>query len=309
MPKEFDWPVMRDTMRALAHDSMQPLGIVSSSLALLKEKYPNSKLDRLYKELHLAIDAIREVHINFGEFRRADEQPSELELKRTIVQYRKQLAEADKKLFSVFDGFKVFHDQHKQELRSKTEKEINNLFYGEREYKSQFSSKWLGKKMPVRLKQQNMHKFLDWFLKQKFVDRDGNAVKIEFWGKDVGEATFDGKLLYRSLHNLVTDSLSHTPGRPIYISLNREKGKIMIGVTNEGPNLKKHEIKKIGKVRFTRAMHDPKRGYGKISSRLITEAMGGKFKVDNSHFGPRLSMTFPVAKSKSPTPVRRRRAA
>lgn len=64
-------------------------------------------------------------------------------------------------------------------------------------------------------------------------------------------------------------------------------------MTNEGKPLTAEEISKIGRVRFTRAWHDPKRGYGKISTRVLTEAQGGRFFAANSKIGPRLVMEFP----------------
>ncbi len=149
---------------------------------------------------------------------------------------------------------------------------------------------------PFRLvrKTSDIHQFLRQFSSGNYVDRDGNPVRIVYRGKSSGTVKFDPLLIREALYNLVTDAINYTPGRPLYVSLGKSGGMIRIGVTSEGRKLTADEIKKIGRMRFTSAPQDPKRGWGKIAARRFLLMHDGELEVGNSRIGPKLTALLPA---------------
>jgi hypothetical protein len=126
--------------------------------------------------------------------------------------------------------------------------------------------------------------------RRKFTDQDGNEVKIIFRGRKVPQVLGSIDLLERAAFNLVTDAINHTPGRPVYVTVTSHNGLVYLNVTNAGRKLSEREMAMIGRVRYSRRMDDPRRGYGKILVRKAAEAMGMRFTKGNSRIGPLLGL-------------------
>jgi len=274
-----------------SHDARSLLFSIGIALDAATHMSGNRDLDNLKKEWYKLVLPVEEAHGLYTKFRNSEKQPRNAE--KTLVEYRRLVGRRDKKILPFLAKLKRFKQQNKGKLKPNAMQTVEKAIERIGQYKKEFPANQLGRKINILMGPRDLNKFIKKFSRQELVDREGNSVKVLFRGKDVGLVKFDGKLLRRSLDNLVTDALNHTPGRPIFVTLSKRNGHVAINVTNRGPKLKPSEIAKIGQVRFTRAWHDQKRGYGKISTRLLTEAQGGTFKAGNSKIGPMLTITLP----------------
>ncbi len=294
MVKELPWEIMKDSMRIFSHDAANQIYYTIPLIDLVAFHTKSKEAKALGLELTAVGKALYNVHGRFFEFRKAETAPRNWE--KTIVAYRRAVRGRNEKLKAIVAKLKAIKKKNDGKLHKDTAECLNGAIERLNDFQKQFSAGNLGRKVHANPVRANLRSFLKDVLAQKFVDRDGKPVKIVFRGKDIGKASFDKILLRRSILNLVTDALNHTPGRPIFVTLalNRKTRQAEINVTNHGRKLTAAEIAKIGKVRFTRAWHDPKRGFGKISVRILTEAQGGTFRVGNSRIGPKMSMRLPV---------------
>ena len=301
MPEELPWELMRDSMRIFAHDSLLPYQAIGLNLKLISRLYPNPELVRLEDDIISAGNLLREIHGRFRKLRTAENPPPEKELAESIKQYRRLIRKANEKANNVFRRIKNFYGIHKSGMGEEARRHFESTFELIGQFKKQFHGDQLGRSIRVEAYNFDLRKFMEMhFTGKEFVDRDGRPVQVIVkTDKRVGRAMFDAQLLYRGIYNLVTDAYNHTPGRPIFITLKRQNGHVAINVTNQGRRLTPTEISKIGRVRFTRAMHDPSRGYGKISTRLLTEAQGGTFRAGNSRIGPMLSIRLPLRRMRA----------
>jgi signal transduction histidine kinase len=293
MAEEIPWEVMRDSISSFVHDSINVLNMVNTRLTRILITYKNPELTELKREFRSAIEAVSGTHKLFGERRVDKTPPPKQELANYLNQYRRLLKKRNQKIHTAARKLNQFYRRNQQQMSPEIKTLLSSVVERLAEYKQTFPAEQIGRRIEVLKVRRDLHRFLKAYLRQDFIDRDGKPVKVIFKGQKTGEMTFDDSLVKRSIYNLVTDALNHTPGRPIYVTLNKVNGHVRINVTNHGPKLKPGEIAKIGKVRFTRAWHDPKRGYGKISTRLLTEAQGGTFKAGNSKIGPMLTITLP----------------
>ncbi|MBN1940648.1 MAG: sensor histidine kinase [Candidatus Diapherotrites archaeon] len=292
MQEELPWETMQNSMYSFAHDSLNLVHFSLQSIRLAEMMSKSPELDALILEAGHAGKAIGEIHKIFGAFRRSEDPPTNLAT--WIANYRRALKKRNAHLTKVIGKIKAFRRKAKMnaEVMTKLDKGIGFLT----EFQRQYPAKALGRKISAKLEARNLYRDLRDYLSQSFVDREGKPVKVIFKGTNIGDVRFDQALLRRGLFNLVTDALNHSPGRPIYVTLKASNGRATINVTNHGKKLKPSEIAKIGRVRFTRAWHDPRRGYGKISTRILTEAQGGSFHAGNSRIGPMLSIRLQRAK-------------
>lgn len=292
MPVEMPWELIKENLSSFAHDSIANLHSTINALDILGGNEP--KLLHLRDELRAVSSRLKKVHSEFSGLRKREQAPEKAELQRSLLSYRTKVGKWNKEVPAIAASLEDFLKRKGNTLNPKFKEYLDFEAKSLRKWVLAFPARGLGKKVIVRKSPGNIYHFLKGFSSQTLVDRDGNPVKIVFRGKNLGAVEYDEALLSRSVFNLVTDTLNHTPGRPIFVTLKRKKGQVAINVTNQGPKLKPEEIAKIGRVRFTRAWQDPRRGYGKISTRLLTEAQGGKFKAANSRIGPMLSITLPA---------------
>ncbi|MDD4984002.1 MAG: ATP-binding protein [Candidatus ainarchaeum sp.] len=234
------------------------------------------------------------------------------EVRGWIQKYKQDLLDVNKSLKSfedywsenkkriIIEGNEAFELGHKQSYKSWRSKTLEQDIDESLElYKSHFSIDKLGLPIsagPYSLQEENLYDFFSKWSKREFRDRDGQKVDVIFRGRPVSGLKVDTSLLQRTIYNIMTDAINHTPGRPVYITLGEKDGRIWVSVTNEGRKLNPEEIRKIGRERYSRRMDDPRRGYGKIMVRMATEAMGGQFHVGNSKIGPLLQVSFPSSK-------------
>jgi len=296
MLEELPWDVIRDSMSAYAHDSVGRFHNTASVLTAAKHTSPAAKaeLDELQAQAIKIGKGIGQVHFDYGEFRRSTDRPLDFEAK--MAEYRRRIQETSEGVPSLIERLNALRREKAGQLTPEATKHIDSALDELEMFRRQFPPEQLGTKIKVRMGKHDFDAFMKRFLAQDFVDRDGNPVTVVRRGKRIGELSFDTDLTSRALYNLVTDAYNHTPGRPLYVTYGRKDGHVYTNVTNEGPKLNPAELAKIGRERFTRAWHDPKRGYGKISARLLMEAQGGTFRARNSGIGPMLSLSLPHAK-------------
>ncbi|MCX6798921.1 MAG: ATP-binding protein [Candidatus Diapherotrites archaeon] len=292
MPEELPWELMRDSLSSFAHDSVAQFQVFTDRLYLVKHYSQNPAVEALNKQAVAVGRSLGAVHWQFSDFRRADNAPANL--KEILVQYKRALSRRYEKMPALIARLKAFKRENRNKLNADALFYLDDVIARMQNHSKLFPLSRLGTRVDVHVQPLNIRSFLKRFAGERFVNRDGKPVQVIFRGKDLGSVNFDRSLLYRGLYNLVTDALNHSPGRPIFVTLSRKNGHAAINVTNQGPKLMPEEIVKIGRVRFTRAWHDPKRGYGKISTRLLTEAQGGSFRAGNSRIGPMLSIRLPL---------------
>jgi len=299
MPEKLPWEIAKYSMSVFAHDAANQIYYSIPSIDIVAHYAKSREMKALGLELTTVGKALSDIHGQFFGFRNSDTAPRNWE--RTLVAYRRTVKKRNEKVRSISARLKLFKKKNGKTLNEEATKYLNKAIDRLSEFQKEFAAENLGRKVHANPVRANLRSFLKTALSQEFVDRDGKPVKVIFRGKDIGKASFDKILLKRSLFNLVTDALNHRPGRPIFVTLsvNRKSGQAEINVTNHGRKLTEAEIAKIGKVRFTRAMHDPKRGYGKISVRVLTEAQGGSFRAGNSRIGPMLSMKLPIRRRRA----------
>jgi|GEM_PF-2135113 len=298
MPEEFiPWDIRSGSMSSFAHDAgarihaaMQKIGLAR----LYGAKDP--ELRHLTDELIRVGRDLGKVHMGYSRFRTSKEAPKDF--KRKLSRYRKKVREKHEEINRTIDEIARLGEGKKSKWGPKSSEKFDQGMLLLNEFKEQFPPDQFGRRVVASMMPGNIHKFLKRYTGRDFVDREDNPVEVVYRGKDMGKIDYDPELLGRGVYNLITDAYNHTPGRPVYVTLNQKGRHVEINVTNEGPPLKPEEIEKIGRVRFTRAMHDPKRGYGKISTRLMTEAQGGTFKAGNSRIGPRLTIRLPHQREK-----------
>jgi len=291
MAEQIPWELMRHNINIFAHDTAGIIQFAVPHIDIAAFNSKSSELAKLETEIVQIAYSIGGIHELFSDFRTRETPPKNLE--ETLTRYRRLLRKRNEKMKIVLGKIKSFRKKNIGKLDKESIDSLNKGIELLQQGLTQFSADKLGRKVHARTRPQNIFSFLRSFSQQRFVDREGNQVKVIVRGKDIGKANFDERLLWRVVYNSVTDALNHTPGRPIYVTLNKRNGDVKINVTNQGTKLRPSEIAKIGRVRFTRAWHDPKRGYGKISTRLLTEAQGGTFKAGNSRIGPMLTITLP----------------
>jgi len=291
MPEELPWELTRDSISSFVHDSASPIHNAASQLTIVKNAAGDEGLQSLMDELIRQGKAVSKTHDQHRGFRRSEERPKYA--KQWLVHYQREIGAHNRAIYDITRRAKAFREGHKASLGKDAMRPLDISISELERYRQQFPAAQLGKQVIARMRPDDLHSFLSRFTQRDFVDRDGSPVKVIFRGKNVGQVNYDPDLMLRSVYNLVTDAYNHTPGRPIYVTMAQRDGHVEVNVTNEGPSLKPEEIAKIGYKRFTRAMHDPKRGYGKISTRLLTEAQGGTFAARNSKIGPMLSIRIP----------------
>jgi signal transduction histidine kinase len=299
MPEELPWELMRDSMSSFAHDSIAPFQFFVMRLGRIHNQYSEPELLHLKHELLSAANSLKAVHKQFTWLRSKKTSHSEKQLAESLRQYRRLVRARSEKVHSVFRQINKFYIAHKGGMGEEAKKLFDVMLERIGKYEKQFPANQLGRSMEVLLENQDLREFMKKNFKgTEFVDREGRPVQVVLQiDKRVRTATFDRELLYRSVYNLVTDAYNHTPGRPVHVTVKRKDGHIAINVTNKGNRLTPEELSKIGRVRFTQAMHDPARGYGKISTRLLTEAQGGTFRAGNSRIGPMLSIRLPLRRA------------
>ena len=294
MPEKIPWELMRDCISGFTHDLMSSLSGFTPALLWAGTVSKNPGIKALYAESVKIIGQFHKVSNKFRKFRNSNTEPKNLDAR--LLEYRKELAVANRRVDLFIGKLEGFLKRHGTALGRRTIEPVKSARDCLVNYRDRFPASQLGKLPEPILRPVNIHGFLKSFSAQKLVDRNGNPVKVVLKGKDIGNAAADPGFLHRGMSNLVTDALNHTPGRPITVELSKKGGHIAIDVTNKGPKLLPEEIGKIGRVRFTRAMHDPNRGFGKISTRILTEAQGGRFEVGNSRIGPKLSIHLPATR-------------
>ena len=296
MAEELPWELRRDSLSSFSHDCYPPLQNLEQNLVLAKHYFKDPRLSAFRRNFFSIAQSIGEIHDNFDRVRAREEPPPEAELNQQLASYRQAVESKNREMASMLGKLEAFHMRNKKRMSAEANGHLRTALRMAKEYLSQFPAQDLGRKIRAEAKPQNIFDFLRGFSQKSFIDRNGRPVKVIFRGKNVGQVKFDKALLYRALYNLVTDALSHTPGRPIYVRLEARDGQVAINVTNKGRKLKAWEIKRIGWKRFTRAWRNRRRGYGKISTRLLTEAQGGTFTAGNSRIGPMLSIAMPRVK-------------
>ena len=108
---------------------------------------------------------------------------------------------------------------------------------------------------------------------------------IEIDSAESMEVSCDGALVRRTLENLVSNGIRHTPqGSPVRISLVRESGRVRVAVHDEGPGVpaeaRQKIFEKFGTIeaRRDRAYHSA--GLGLAFCKLAVDAHGGSIGVD-----------------------------
>ena len=303
MVAEMPWALRRSILSSFVHDSKLPLQRLDLVLELAARQSKRPEIEPLLKGFRSVARGMGKVHQGFSTFRKREDPPAEAELNETLDRYRRALERGDKKISSLLKELETFHAKNRRKLPANANKSLGTAVGYVKEFLSGFPAKDIGRKIKVNSRAQSILGFMRLFSRGRFVDRRGKQVNVVFRPRDVSaleaiNVHFDEKLLHRGLYNLVTDAISHSPGRPIQISLTRRNGQVAINVTNHGRKLTPQEIAKIGHVRFTRSRGDPRRGYGKMSTRMLTEAQGGTFRAGNSRIGPKLTVTMPVWKKR-----------
>ena len=293
--EELPWELRRGSLSSFAHDSLNVIHFGLGNIETAARISKNSELEQLVNDAFVVGYSIRDVHGLYWQFRKGDEQPKDFD--KILAQHKRLLRARNQKFNEIVAKIRALRRRNQKQFSGKALDALDRGLSLCEDYNKKFPLEQMGKRIRVLDAQpRNIYRLLKTFSKENFVDRDGNPVKVVLRGRDVGKVNFDSFLMWRSLSNLVTDALNHSPGRPIFVTLNARNGHAVINVTNEGQKLRPEEIAKIGRVRFTRAWHDPKRGYGKISTRLLTEAQGGTFTAGNSRIGPMLSIAMPRVK-------------
>lgn len=292
MPEKLPWDLLSRSLSSFVHDHLGETLDAFYGFSDIRPSSENKEFSRFVSDLSSHLSKLRKLHDGYRDFRNSEEAPHNFEV--TLKQYRGELAPLNEEAALLAKRAAALHlkfdrDSHSTEFGDALERLV--------QIPVKFSADQLGEKIKVDLFSENLHSFLSELLQTNFFDRTGTPVEVVYRGKDVGAVQFDRKLLDRSIKNLVNDAINHTPGRPVFVTLYRRSGKAVVTVTNHGKKLSNADIAKIGNVRFTSAMQDPRRGYGKISVRMCTEAQGGRFGVGNSRIGPRLSLHFPLARS------------
>ncbi len=308
-----DLPIdeLERNLAVFAHDyEANPLGIkwVFSMVLLPNEKKYPTLVEKASELIREYCSTLRSVTAKHNETRSQIKTMSREAIRKWVGEYKSDIDKTN----SLLERFEAFWERNKKAIDHEFNTRFERIFkknyeesYGRSVLKSiemrlqfqkqQFNASRLGLPIISRPDLQettDLYDFFNKWSKQEFKDRDGISVKVVFRGKPVPRIKTDLGLLQRTIYNIITDAINHTPGRPVYIVLRRKNGRIFISVTNEGKKLTPDEIAKIGKERYSRRLNDPKRGYGKIMVRLGAEAMGGQFHVGNSAIGPLLEISF-----------------
>ncbi len=293
MPGQIPWEIKREALSSFAHDSlasfMGPRGALGAAFGFELDAPTFLKFDN---ELDDIVKRVRGVHLKYVKYRKSEAPPPNEA--RRFKAYKAELQAAHEQLYKFTEKLKAYREKHGTSLNDYRREALDNAIGSLTVWRKDFSIRSFGEKLKISNSPNNLHSFLTDFAREKYADRDGHPVELVLKSRDVGRVPFERFTLRRALYNLVTDAYNHRPGRPIYVTMGNRGKEVGVHVTNEGPPLKPEEIKKIGHERFTRAWHDPLRGYGKMSTRLLTEAMGGRFEAGNSKIGPRLSIYLPV---------------
>jgi signal transduction histidine kinase len=111
---------------------------------------------------------------------------------------------------------------------------------------------------------------------------------IQLTGSTEGEpmAPIDGKLLRRSLENLLTNALKYTPsGGDVSVAVRRENGAVEIAVSDRGPgipdDLKHTMFEKFGSVEAKRGGARQGFGLGLYLVKLVAQGHGGAVSVED----------------------------
>lgn len=290
MVEEIPWQLFKESASSFVHDSLSELIRSYQWLWYVTRENKSPQLQKIYSDIKNSCSEIKLLHSELFEWRSSEHQPPKEEFEQKLANYRTKLAELNLEISPLLRRLTQFatHSTHPAEQLEKINLSIKSLQI----YLGDFPANKLGE-LTVKLKELNIYSLLKKFCSKRFIDRNGNSVKVVFRGKNTGLVNLDPVLFHRGMDNLITDAYNHTPGRPIYVTLSAKNGHAVINVTNEGKQFTAEELLKIGRVRFTRAMHDPKRGYGKISTKFLTEAQDGRYYAANSRIGPRSVMEFP----------------
>lgn len=307
-----DLPIeeLKTNLSIFAHDCLSNVYSIRIAIELVfrGEEMPSTGLGKVHgliQEYFAVLDKTIRKHT---ETRGRIETLPRKAIRKWIAEYKRDIDKANKLLAK----FEEYWERNKESIIAEFNNKYERIF-GERYengrgisfkeqiettirlQKQQFSSSKLG--LPVSdlmsARETDLYAFFSKWSKQEFKDRDGVPVRIVLKGKPIPRIKIDLDLLQRTIYNIITDAINHTPGRPVYITLKRKKGRIFISVTNEGKKLTPEEMRKIGRERYSRRLDDPRRGYGKIMVRLGAETMGGQFHVGNSSIGPLLEVSFP----------------
>jgi signal transduction histidine kinase len=111
---------------------------------------------------------------------------------------------------------------------------------------------------------------------------------IRFTGTTEGEpmASIDGKLLRRSLENLLTNALKYTPsGGDVSVAVRRDGSAVRIAVSDRGPgipdDLKQTMFEKFGSVEVKRGGARKGYGLGLYLVKLVAQGHGGSVSVED----------------------------
>lgn len=113
----------------------------------------------------------------------------------------------------------------------------------------------------------------------------------------------DRALLARVLSNLLSNCMKFAKGSEVTVSTRSENDRIHITVTDGGPGITEHVIDSIHDLSAMRVMpSDPETGtgFGLLSSKRITAALGGDFAIENpADGGTAITLALPhLAKTK-----------
>ncbi|HZX20249.1 MAG TPA: ATP-binding protein [archaeon] len=292
MAKQVPWEIMEKSLKSYGHDHISAFQGLVNDLEFI-ESVPET--EHIQKEIQRVAQNMYKSYVGNIDLILAEENPTEKQ--KLLERYGASVRLNQRDLREVQKEFEDLRSKHQDNPKlSKREKwAFGQESKGFDIYFKMFPASSIGTKLKPWIEEYRLHDHLSYYLQQPFVDRDGHPVKVIFRSTYEGPVNYDAGLLQRVIYNLISDALNHTPGRPIYVNLERKNGIALITVTNEGEKLTPVEIAKIGKVRFTRALHDPKRGWGKVSTRFLVESMGGRFYAGNSEIGPKLTIELPIA--------------
>ena len=287
--RDMPWLRLRDWLSFTVHDDRRDVGVIYNNIEDANGLGADSELiETLYK----LTKNLLLVHDEFKAFREPKKPPSKAEIDRYLLEYSGRLEHLSRHIVGRLKELQPIIEKVKSPELKKALLQACKKIHATADFGNTYNSMVVG--ITPRLRMQSLKSLASEYVRTGVRDREGRPVEVKVLGKDA-RAPVDRGFVQSSLANLLTDSINHTPGRPIFVRVGQRGKHAYISVTSQGNPLTREEKKKIGMVRYTRSQ-DPNRGWGKIAVRTRTEKQGGKFAVGNSKIGPRLEMRFPLTR-------------
>jgi PAS domain S-box-containing protein len=131
---------------------------------------------------------------------------------------------------------------------------------------------------------------VEW-LAEEFEERHGFRVEFQEDGKPKPLGQETGVALYQMVRELLVNVVKHASATKVRVSIEKARGKIIIGVTDDGTGFEASESPWRG---------SGKRGFGLFNIRHRLEHMGGKLDIESkAGHGTRVRLMLPAGKRKN----------